>query len=261
MATALLRRGGVNRGVPIRIRIRILSVLLLAAILVSTRLLHLSLHLEASNLNINSSPEDGSPYPYLDISSKEYSSPNPPQQERYRYDQNSSQLSFQDTATKTTTPSHVNVNTPSQNKTAASWEFSANKTALLSRSISTFRSIWHEVQGQECQKIVMKRLPRLQRHVNSLDIYVVSHGGVGSNAIIDYMEQNTSLHAKGDDEELYRQSCHLGSPVWVPLVRQQPTPTLVLIGDFWRALCSMKKRKWLRMNIAKASLSRLGIPH
>jgi hypothetical protein len=120
-----------------------------------------------------------------------------------------------------------------------------------------FRSIWHEIQGQGCQKTIIKRLPRLQRHVNSLDIYVVSHGGVGSNAIIDYMEQNTSFHAKGDDEEMYRQSCHLGSPVWVPLVRQQATPTLVLLGDFWRALCSMKKRNWLRMNLAKVSLSPL----
>jgi hypothetical protein len=106
----------------------------------------------------------------------------------------------------------------------------------------------------------MRRLPRLQSHVNSLDIYAVSHGGVGSNAIIDYMEHNTSLYVRSDDKEIHPESCHLGSPVWVPLVRQQPTLTIVLLEDFGRALCSLKKRKWLIMNIAKASLSRLGVP-
>jgi hypothetical protein len=210
-----------------RVPIRILGAL--AAILVFTKLRHASLHLEASNLI--DSPKYGSPD--LDINSKE---------ESYR-------------ASITTTASDpINAATLFRNEKAA-WEFSSNETALLSRSIPVFRSIWHDIQGQECQKTIVDRLPRLQRHVNSLDIYVVSHGGVGSNAIIDYIEQNTSFHAKGDDEEMYRESCHLGSPVWVPLVRQQATPTLVLMGDFWRALCSMKKRKWLPMNIAKVSLS------
>jgi hypothetical protein len=210
-----------------RVPICILSVL--AAILVcTTRLLHASFHLEASNLI--DGPKYGSPD--LDISSEE---------ESYRV------------SIATTNSNQVNAATLFHNK-AAAWKFSSNETALLSRSIPVFRSIWHDIQGQECQKTIVKRLPRLQKHVNSLDIYVVSHGGVGSNAFIDYMEQNTSFHAKGDDEEMYRESCHLGSPVWVPLVRQQATPTLVLMGDFWRALCSMQKRKWLPMNIAKASL-------
>jgi hypothetical protein len=220
-----------RRRVPIRRRVpyRILSVL--AAILVFTRLLQASLHLESSSLI--DSPKYGPP----DLDSKEYGSRYP--------------------ASVTTTESHQ-VNTTTLSHTAA-WELSSNETFILSKSIPVFRSIWHDIQGQECQKTIVERLPRLQRHVNSLDIYVVSHGGVGSNAIIDYIEQNTSLHAKGDDEEMYRQSCHLGSPVWVPLVRQQATPTLVLMGDFWRALCSMKKRKWLPMNIAKASLSQLSL--
>jgi hypothetical protein len=214
-----------------RVPYRILSVL--AAILVFTKLLHASLNLESSYLI--DSPKYGPPD--LDINSKEYGSRYP--------------------ASITTTASN-HVNTTMLSHTAA-WEFSSNETEILSRSIPVFRSIWHDIQGQECQKTILERLPRLQRHVNSLDIYVVSHGGVGSNAIIDYIEQNTSLHAKGDDEEMYRQSCHLGSPVWVPLVRQQATPTLVLMGDFWRALCSMQKRKWLPMNIAKASLSQLSL--
>jgi hypothetical protein len=224
MATA--RRRMPIRTARRRVPIRFLSVL--AAILVCTKLLHFSLHLEAP------SPKYGSPDD-LDTNSKEYGSL---QQESYR------------ASITTTTSNHVNTTTLLQNKKAA-WEFSSNETALLSRSIPVFRSIWHEIQGQGCQKTTVERLPRLQRHVNSLDIFVVSHGGVGSNAIIDYMEQNTSFHAKGDDVEMYQQSCHLGSPVWVPLVRQQATPTLVLLGDFWRALCSMHKRKWLPMNIAK----------
>jgi hypothetical protein len=224
-----------------RVPIGILSVL--AAILVCTRLIHVSLQLEAGASNFDDSPKYGSPD--LDISSKEYGSQSL-QQERYR------------APITTTKPNKVNVTTSIQNKTAA-WTFSSNETALLSRSIPVFQSIWHEIQGQGCQKRIMKRLPRLQRHVNSLDIYVVSHGGVGSNAMIDYIEQNTSMHAKGDDEEMYRQSCHIGSPVWVPLVRQQATPTLVLLGDFWRAFCSMHKRRWLHMNIAKASLSQLSL--
>lgn len=221
-----------------RVPIHILGVL--AAILVCTiKLLHASVHLEASNTI--DTPKYGSPD--LDINSKENWSLI--QQESYRA-----------SITTTITPNQVNATTLLQNK-AAAWDFSSNETALLSRSIPVFRSIWHDIQGQECQKTIFKRLPRLQRHVNSLDIYVVSHGGVGSNAIINYMEQNTSFHAKGDDEEMYRESCHLGSPVWLPLVRQQATPTLVIMGDFWRALCSMTKRKWLPMNIAKVSLSQL----
>jgi hypothetical protein len=235
MATLRRARGVPARSVPVRRRgmpIRILGAL--AAILVFTKLLRASLHLEASNLI--DSPKYGSPD--LD-NSKEYGS-------RYR------------ASIITTAPNQINAATLFQNKIAA-WELSANETALLSRSIPVFRSIWHDIQGLECQKTIVDRLPRLQEHVNSLGIYIVSHGGVGSNAIIDYMEQNTSVHAKGDDEEMYRESCHLGSPVWVPLVRQQATPTLVLMGDFWRALCSMQKRKWLPMNIAKASLSQLSL--
>jgi hypothetical protein len=69
---------------------------------------------------------------------------------------------------------------------------------------------------------------------------------------------------------LYQSSCHLGNPAFVALVRhvqqqqQQPKtqpagsnnrrripPTIVIIGDFWNAFQSMKRRTWLNMNIAK----------
>jgi outer membrane lipopolysaccharide assembly protein LptE/RlpB len=140
-----------RRRVPIRtaqrrVPIRILGAL--AAILVFTKLLHASLHLEASNLI--DSPKYGSP-PDLDINSKEYES---------------------HLASITTSVSkQVNAATLLQNETAA-WEFSSNETALLSRSIPVFRSIWNDIQGQECQKIIVDRLSNLQQHLKKLDIFV-----------------------------------------------------------------------------------------
>jgi hypothetical protein len=165
-----------------RVPIRILS--LLAAILVCTSLLNASLHLEASTLNGDDSPD-------LDISSKKYAS-------------------LQQQSITPSTLNQVNNATALFQNKAAAWEFSSNETALLSRSMPVFRSIWHEIQGQGCQKRIRNRLDRLQRHVNSLDIYVVSHGGVGSNAIIDYIDTNTTYRSKSDDDESYRQSCHIG---------------------------------------------------
>jgi hypothetical protein len=71
----------------------------------------------------------------------------------------------------TSVSKQVNAATLLQNETAA-WEFSSNETALLSRSIPVFRSIWNDIQGQECQKIIVDRLSNLQQHLKKLDIFV-----------------------------------------------------------------------------------------
>lgn len=69
-----------------------------------------------------------------------------------------------------------------------------------------------------------------------LDIWVVSHGGVASNAICDYLEEK-GLRTRPENYGLICHKQHPGSPVKVPI--------LVLYGDYEAAIKSMARRTYL----------------
>lgn len=124
--------------------------------------------------------------------------------------------------------------------------------AMLTAFPKTYvQKLWN----QPCQKELQERLPQLRDYLQSLDLSIVSHGGVGSNALIDHLEQN-HVHTKGD-YDYYIQTCHLGNPMAVSQLREPSTatPTLVIVGDLENAVLSMKRRNWLHMNIAKNLLA------
>ena len=69
-----------------------------------------------------------------------------------------------------------------------------------------------------------------------LDIWVVSHGGVASNAICDYLEE-IGLRTRPENYGLICHKQHPGTPVKVPI--------LVLYGDYEAAIKSMARRTYL----------------
>tara|TARA_B100001971_G_scaffold178386_1_gene173270 strand:- start:1596 stop:2342 length:747 start_codon:yes stop_codon:yes gene_type:complete len=75
-----------------------------------------------------------------------------------------------------------------------------------------------------------------------LDIWIVSHGGVASNAICDYLEK-TGLRTRPENYGLICHKQHPGAPLNIPI--------LVLYGDYDAAIKSMARRKYLSANATK----------
>ena len=69
-----------------------------------------------------------------------------------------------------------------------------------------------------------------------LDIWVVSHGGVASNVICNYLEER-GLRTRPENYGLICHKQHPGTPVKVPI--------LVLYGDYEAAIRSMARRTYL----------------
>ncbi len=83
-------------------------------------------------------------------------------------------------------------------------------------------------------------------YVKTLDLRIVSHGGVGSNYLVDYLTSK-GLYVKGDQFR-YFETCH--SPYVVDV------PTIFIYGDYVNAICSMYQRGCLNVNATKMHLDR-----
>ena len=79
----------------------------------------------------------------------------------------------------------------------------------------------------------------------SIDLWVVSHGGVASNAICDHLEAN-GIRTRPDNYGLICHKQHPGTSVNKPI--------LVIHGDYLDAIRSMDRRKYLTANAAKMCL-------
>ncbi len=88
----------------------------------------------------------------------------------------------------------------------------------------------------------MKEIGPSEVDVNSIDLWVVSHGGVASNAICDFLEIN-GIRTRPDNYGLICHKMHPGSGVNIPI--------LVVYGDFEFAIKSMDRRKYLTANATK----------
>lgn len=77
---------------------------------------------------------------------------------------------------------------------------------------------------------------------NYLDLWVVSHGGVASNALCDFLEEN-GIKVRSSTYPKYCHKKHPLSPIGIPI--------LVVYGDFKNAIISMDRRNFLKINSLK----------
>jgi hypothetical protein len=119
--------------------------------------------------------------------------------------------------------------------------FTANQTALiLAKTEDAFPFVWKKLIGKKCQKATVQRLPRLREGLAKLDLSFVTSGGVGSEALNKYLNQNTN-YSTMEMKELHDVTAHLGSPIFNPIVRPPTMRTIVMIGDVARAIASMDR--------------------
>lgn len=90
--------------------------------------------------------------------------------------------------------------------------------------------------------------------INSLDLYIVSHGGVGSNYLVDYLESK-GLRVKNSpgnytELKLYQQCCHAPNKV------NPEKPCIYIYGDIPNAVLSQYQRNLLVFNSNKMVLDK-----
>lgn len=86
-------------------------------------------------------------------------------------------------------------------------------------------------------------------YINNLDVWVVSHGGCGSNYIVDLLEENNyKVRDKPRYESnAYGRYCHLS---FIPEgVDFQKIKILYIYGDIVNSMCSQESRGLLRQNV------------
>ena len=93
--------------------------------------------------------------------------------------------------------------------------------------------------------ISMQPLGPSEVDANSIDIWVVSHGGVASNALCDHMESQ-GIRTRPENYGLICHKQHPGKSIGKPI--------LVIHGDYLDAIRSMDRRKFLTANAAKMCL-------
>ena len=77
---------------------------------------------------------------------------------------------------------------------------------------------------------------------DSIDIWVVSHGGVASNALCDHLESQ-GFRTRPENYGLICHKQHPGTSIGKPI--------LIIHGDYLDAIRSMDRRKFLTANAAK----------
>lgn len=93
--------------------------------------------------------------------------------------------------------------------------------------------------------ILMQPLGPSAVNPDSIDVWVVSHGGVASNALCDHMESQ-GIKTRPENYGLICHKQHPGTSVGKPI--------LVIHGDYLDAIRSMDRRKFLTANAAKMCL-------
>jgi hypothetical protein len=77
---------------------------------------------------------------------------------------------------------------------------------------------------------------------DQMDVWIVSHGGVASNAICDYLQEQ-GLRTRPENYHLICHKQHPGVPLGIPIV--------VVYGDYESAIRSMHRRGFLEANATK----------
>ena len=90
--------------------------------------------------------------------------------------------------------------------------------------------------------IAMQPLGPSEVDADSIDVWVVSHGGVASNALCDHL-QKQGLRTRPENYGLICHKQHPGESIGKPI--------LVIHGDYLDAIRSMDRRKFLTANASK----------
>lgn len=106
-------------------------------------------------------------------------------------------------------------------------------------------------QGENCEWSSCETNPNeenfspddLQQYVKSLDLWILSTGGVGSNALVNYFASKNLVVQP--DMRKYQWTCHYPSPL------SETTPTLFIFGDYPRSLLSVHRQGYLGLNAHK----------
>jgi len=85
----------------------------------------------------------------------------------------------------------------------------------------------------------------LKAHIEKLDLYIVSHGGVGSVYLTEYLESKGVNVRNNNVHRLWGYAAHY------PYQLSENTPTLYVYGDIKNSLISQYKRDWLAGNARK----------
>ncbi len=93
--------------------------------------------------------------------------------------------------------------------------------------------------------ILMQPLGPSAVQPDSIDVWVVSHGGVASNALCDHMEAQ-GIRTRPENYGLICHKQHPGEKIGKPI--------LVIHGDYLDAIRSMDRRKFLTANASKMCL-------
>lgn len=108
---------------------------------------------------------------------------------------------------------------------------------------------------KQCQQAMWDQIGRYQYYVNRVDLWIVSHGGVGSNALIKYLEANTTIGTSSTG--WYANICHLAVRDMITEIRDPNLPIIVIVGDIWGSMVSQERRGFYAWNVGKM---RFGVP-
>eukprot|EP00035_Acanthoeca_spectabilis_P034421 m.28991 g.28991 ORF g.28991 m.28991 type:complete len:329 (+) comp6628_c0_seq1:184-1170(+) len=81
-------------------------------------------------------------------------------------------------------------------------------------------------------------------YLSTLDLWIVSHGGVGSNHLVNFLNTSAQLRVKWD-QGLYQETCHFPWPLVTTV------PVLYVVGELEAAAWSMHRRGFLTLNVPK----------
>jgi len=96
---------------------------------------------------------------------------------------------------------------------------------------------------------------KLKPYISEQDLCIVSHGGVGSNYISNFLyKQGIQTNCYLKEKILYPLTCH--NPMM--LHKRTNTPCLFIYGDYTNAILSMSKRQFLHINASKMHCDTIG---
>lgn len=91
-----------------------------------------------------------------------------------------------------------------------------------------------------------KIISKYRDYINSLDVYINSHGGVASNYLADFLySYGINVNCEDGNLNMYRRTCHLSECI------SDKTPTIHIYGDYANSIISMYKRGYLEINAFK----------
>lgn len=91
---------------------------------------------------------------------------------------------------------------------------------------------------------------KYKNYINSLDIYINSHGGVATNYLSEFLYScGVNVNWKQNNLKMYQQTAHLSECL------DDKTPTIHIYGDYANAIISMHRRNYLNINAFKIHYS------